>query len=197
MTSWNEEGRDWPNREHSQFIRASAIRWHLQVMGNGPVLLALHGTGASTHSFRDLMPVLAESVHRRCGGPPRPWLFERSGSVSVHDFRFRPGHRRACRRRTLASDGRDRSFGRRCRRLPDGAGCDDRAPADRGFECGPSAFPGTISPRLRLGGPTDRPKRDSGSGPSRPRRETFARFRGWWRTSARGSTTEGCAYISV
>lgn len=57
--SWNVDGRDWPNRAHSQFIRASAIRWHVQVMGQGPVLLALHGTGASTHSFRDLAPALA------------------------------------------------------------------------------------------------------------------------------------------
>ena len=57
---WGRDGRDWPNREHSRFIRASAIRWHVQRMGNGPVILALHGTGAATHSWRDLMPCLAE-----------------------------------------------------------------------------------------------------------------------------------------
>ena len=35
------------------------MRWHVQVMGEGPVLLLLHGTGAATHSWRDLMPLLA------------------------------------------------------------------------------------------------------------------------------------------
>jgi magnesium chelatase accessory protein len=33
-------------------------RWHLQVAGSGPVLLLLHGAGASTHSFRALVPDL-------------------------------------------------------------------------------------------------------------------------------------------
>jgi magnesium chelatase accessory protein len=31
----------------------------VQVAGEGPVLLLLHGTGASTHSWRDLLPLLA------------------------------------------------------------------------------------------------------------------------------------------
>lgn len=52
--------RDWPNHQHSKFIFRGNIRWHVQVMGSGPALLLLHGTGASTHSFRDLMPLLAE-----------------------------------------------------------------------------------------------------------------------------------------
>ena len=57
---WEREGLDWPNRAHSRFVRASAIRWHVQQLGRGPVLLALHGMGAATHSFRDLGPALAE-----------------------------------------------------------------------------------------------------------------------------------------
>ncbi len=36
------------------------MRWHVQVMGEGPELLLLHGTGASTHSWRDVMPKLAQ-----------------------------------------------------------------------------------------------------------------------------------------
>ncbi len=51
---------DWPNREHSRFVRASGLLWHVQVMGAGPCLLLLHGTGAATHSWRDLMSALAE-----------------------------------------------------------------------------------------------------------------------------------------
>ncbi|MGD9769853.1 MAG: alpha/beta fold hydrolase BchO [Pseudolabrys sp.] len=57
--SWEADGRDWPNREASRFIDAGGLRWHVQQMGRGPALLLLHGTGASTHSWRDLAPLLA------------------------------------------------------------------------------------------------------------------------------------------
>jgi magnesium chelatase accessory protein len=56
---WERDGRDWPNRAASRFVSAGGLRWHVQVMGDGPVLLLLHGTGAATHSWRDLMPLLA------------------------------------------------------------------------------------------------------------------------------------------
>lgn len=58
--SWELEGRDWPNRAFSHFIFAGGLRWHVQRMGQGPVLLLVHGTGAATHSWRDLAPLLAE-----------------------------------------------------------------------------------------------------------------------------------------
>jgi len=58
---WERDGRDWPNRQASRFVQAVGLRWHVQVMGAGPVLLLLHGTGASTHSWRDLAPLLAKS----------------------------------------------------------------------------------------------------------------------------------------
>ncbi len=57
---WEDAGADWPNRECSQFATAGEIRWHYQRMGSGPVLLLLHGAGSSTHSWRDLMPLLRE-----------------------------------------------------------------------------------------------------------------------------------------
>ncbi len=50
---------DWPHRQHSRFVERGAIRWHVQTMGSGPAMLLLHGTGASSHSFRSLMPLLA------------------------------------------------------------------------------------------------------------------------------------------
>jgi magnesium chelatase accessory protein len=59
--SWSRDGADWPNREHSRFIEADDLRWHVQVAGKGPVLLLLHGTGAATHSWRDLLPLLAKN----------------------------------------------------------------------------------------------------------------------------------------
>ncbi|WP_293899357.1 alpha/beta fold hydrolase BchO [Phenylobacterium sp.] len=56
---WDREGRDWPNRAASRFVRASGLDWHVQVMGEGPTVLMLHGSGAATHSWRDLAPRLA------------------------------------------------------------------------------------------------------------------------------------------
>ena len=57
---WESDGRDWPNRDASRFVEAGGLTWHVQLMGQGPVLLLLHGTGAATHSWRDLAPLLAE-----------------------------------------------------------------------------------------------------------------------------------------
>jgi magnesium chelatase accessory protein len=57
--NWDRDGRDWPNRAFSRFVVAGGLRWHVQVMGSGPVVLLIHGTGASTHSFRTLAPMLA------------------------------------------------------------------------------------------------------------------------------------------
>jgi magnesium chelatase accessory protein len=56
---WARDGCDWPNRASSRFVTAAGLRWHVQIMGQGPVLLLIHGTGAATHSWRDLLPLLA------------------------------------------------------------------------------------------------------------------------------------------
>jgi magnesium chelatase accessory protein len=57
--NWDREGRDWPNRAASRFVEASGLRWHVQILGEGPTVLLLHGSGAATHSWRDLAPLLA------------------------------------------------------------------------------------------------------------------------------------------
>ncbi len=41
-------------------MSAGGLKWHVQQAGAGPALLLLHGTGAATHSWRDLLPRLAE-----------------------------------------------------------------------------------------------------------------------------------------
>ena len=56
---WDRDGRDWPHRAASRFVEAGGLRWHVQQMGAGPSLLLLHGTGASSHSWRGLAPLLA------------------------------------------------------------------------------------------------------------------------------------------
>lgn len=56
---WARDGRQWPLHDNSTFVMSSGLRWHVQQMGRGPDLVLLHGVAASTHSFRDLAPLLA------------------------------------------------------------------------------------------------------------------------------------------
>ena len=56
---WERDGCDWPNRFASRFVRAAGLTWHVQKMGHGPVMLLVHGTGASTHSWAAIAPLLA------------------------------------------------------------------------------------------------------------------------------------------
>jgi magnesium chelatase accessory protein len=60
---WDRDGADWPHRAHSRFVDVAGQRWHVQHLPGpapaAPLLLLVHGTGASTHSFRALMPLLA------------------------------------------------------------------------------------------------------------------------------------------
>ena len=61
--AWSRDGATWPHHGASRFVTAAGIRWHVQEMGQGPVVLLVHGTGAATHSWRGLMPLLAQT-HR-------------------------------------------------------------------------------------------------------------------------------------
>lgn len=60
----------WPQRAHSRAVRVGPIDWHVQVAGRGPVLLLLHGSGASAHSWADLLPVL--TAHATVVAPDLP-----------------------------------------------------------------------------------------------------------------------------
>jgi magnesium chelatase accessory protein len=57
---WERDGQHWPNREHSRFVEAGGLRWHIQEAGSGPPLLLIHGTGAASHSWAGLFPLLAQ-----------------------------------------------------------------------------------------------------------------------------------------
>jgi magnesium chelatase accessory protein len=57
---WDRDGRDWPNRAASRFVTVEGIDWHVQIAGQGPAVWLIHGTGAATHSWRDVVPLLAE-----------------------------------------------------------------------------------------------------------------------------------------
>ena len=59
--NWDRDGNHWPYRDHSRFLQAAGLRWHVQLMGvdaSLPTILLLHGTGASTHTWRGLIPLL-------------------------------------------------------------------------------------------------------------------------------------------
>lgn len=59
---WQRDGPGWPHAERSRFVQAGGLHWHVQVWpapaGVTASCLLLHGTGASTHSWRDLAPRL-------------------------------------------------------------------------------------------------------------------------------------------
>ena len=60
--NWERDGISWPHRQHSRFEQAAGLSWHVQLFGDNadlPTALLIHGTGASTHSWRGLAPLLA------------------------------------------------------------------------------------------------------------------------------------------
>ena len=60
---WQAHRHDWPHAEFSRFIEARGVRWHVQQAGQqGPKVLLIHGTGASGHTWRDLLCPLAEHL---------------------------------------------------------------------------------------------------------------------------------------
>lgn len=60
---WARDHPSWPLAELSRRIDQHPHRWHVQEAGQGETLLLLHGAGASTHSWRDLIPILAARYH--------------------------------------------------------------------------------------------------------------------------------------
>ena len=54
---------DWPHIQASRMVACAPHSWHVQEMGNGPLILLLHGAGGGTQSWRHLMPLLAKT-HR-------------------------------------------------------------------------------------------------------------------------------------
>ena len=59
---WDRDGADWPYRANSRFVEAAGLRWHVQhfpaASAGAPRALLVHGTGSSTHSWRDVVPLL-------------------------------------------------------------------------------------------------------------------------------------------
>ena len=55
---------DWPHRKASRLVVLDGLSWHLQFhpakKTGGPLLLLLHGTGSSAHSWSELIDPLTE-----------------------------------------------------------------------------------------------------------------------------------------
>lgn len=50
----------WPPEVGTRIVAHGGFRTQVVLVGEGPPLLALHGTGASSHSFRRLLPLLTD-----------------------------------------------------------------------------------------------------------------------------------------
>ncbi|WP_299849974.1 alpha/beta fold hydrolase BchO [uncultured Roseovarius sp.] len=61
--NWEREHSNWSLPHLSRRICLRSHRWHVQEVGDGDTLLLLHGAGASTHSWRDIIPILADRYH--------------------------------------------------------------------------------------------------------------------------------------
>jgi magnesium chelatase accessory protein len=89
---WSIDKADWPHAESSRFIDAGGVRWHVQDVGQGPCLLLVHGTGASTHSWAGMMSDLARDF--RVIAPDLPGHgFSSQGSAATTTL---PGMAEAC-----------------------------------------------------------------------------------------------------
>jgi magnesium chelatase accessory protein len=64
---WPDGLRGWPHRETSRRVAVAPHRWHVQEMGpdgdDAPTLLLIHGAGGASHSWRGVLPILAERFH--------------------------------------------------------------------------------------------------------------------------------------
>jgi magnesium chelatase accessory protein len=70
--NWDRDGQQWPHRRASRFVQAAGLRWHVQSLPLNKntltdeglkTILLIHGTGAATHSWRDVMPPLAKKAN--------------------------------------------------------------------------------------------------------------------------------------
>ncbi len=61
--NWATEHATWPLSQHARLVLNKPHRWHVQDVGDGPLLLLIHGAGGSTHCWQHLIPALSAN-HR-------------------------------------------------------------------------------------------------------------------------------------
>jgi magnesium chelatase accessory protein len=60
---WTRDLPTWSHPSLSRRVACAPHRWHVQEVGEGPLILLLPGSGSSVHTWRDLMLSLAEDFH--------------------------------------------------------------------------------------------------------------------------------------
>lgn len=60
---WPTDAKDWPLTAFSRQIQNPPHRWHVQEAGAGKTILLIHGAGGATQSFRNVLPLLAQTHH--------------------------------------------------------------------------------------------------------------------------------------
>ncbi len=60
-TAEEAEVRSSVPKDHA--VEAEGLRWHVVEEGEGPVVLLVHGTAASVHSWRKVIPYLSDHFH--------------------------------------------------------------------------------------------------------------------------------------
>jgi magnesium chelatase accessory protein len=76
---------DWPYRDASRLRPRRPHRWHVQVTGQGPDLLLLHGAGASSHTWHRLIPRLPGYRTIALDLPGHGWTRSPRGTARLGD----------------------------------------------------------------------------------------------------------------
>ena len=60
--NWEKEKFNWPFWENSHFFETENCTWHYQVIGenSNPLLFMIHGAGASSHSWKNMVKLLSD-----------------------------------------------------------------------------------------------------------------------------------------
>ena len=58
--NWEAFKSNWPMSDMSRWVQTPHLRWHVQILGQGPVVVLIHGTGATTHTWWQVAPLLAK-----------------------------------------------------------------------------------------------------------------------------------------
>ncbi len=58
--SIDRDGAGWPGGSETLFVVSDGLRWRVQRLGQGPIVLLVHGTGSSAHSWRRVVPLLQD-----------------------------------------------------------------------------------------------------------------------------------------
>lgn len=105
---WDALGPDWPNSVASRFVVEGGLCWHVQTLDEAgaaaPLVLLIHGTGASTHSWAGLAAYLKGRFRIAMVDLPGHGFTDRPGSAGLTLRGMAAGVSGLCRSLGLAPD---------------------------------------------------------------------------------------------